>query len=80
MRVQCFGCARFARSDDCDLRRHRVSGIRRWFHKKEVKANCLSKWRKEQDWMVIEPSLGEATHEEAMSIGNIMLHLEDNKN
>ena len=80
MRVQCFGCGRWARSEDCDLRRHRVSGIRRWFHKEEVKAGCLSRRLKEDDWMLVDPSLGETTYEEAMSIGNVMLHLEDNKN
>lgn len=80
MRVQCFGCAKFARSEDCELRRHRKSGIRRWFHRKEAKASCLSGRYKEEDWELVDPSLGETTYEEAMSIGNIMLHLEDNRN
>lgn len=80
MRVTCFGCGKWARSEDCELRRHRVSGIRRWFHKKEVKAGCLSGHLKEEDWALVDSSLGESTHEEVMSIGNPMLHLEDNKN
>lgn len=82
MRIQCFGCGRWARFEDCDLRKHQVSGIRRWFHKKEVKPMCLSEhpFYKEEDWVLVNPSLGETTHEEAMSIGNLVLHLKDNRN
>jgi len=80
MRVHCFGCGKWARSEDCNLLRHRISGIRRWFHKKEVKASCLSGLHKEEDHELVDPSLGETTHEEAMSIGNVMLHLNENKN
>lgn len=80
MRVTCFGCGKWARSEDCDLRRHRVSGIKRWFHKKSVKPGCLSGLLKEENLVIVDPSLGETTREEAMSIGNAMLHLEDNKN
>jgi hypothetical protein len=80
MRVHCFGCGKFAKSEDCELRRHQVSGIKRWFHRKEVKAGCLDGWLKEGDWVRVDPSLGETTHEEAMSIGHPILHLEDNKN
>jgi len=29
---------------------------------------------------LVDPELGETTHEEAMSIGDAVLHLEDNKN
>ena len=80
MRVACFGCGKWARSEDCDLRRHRVSGIRRWFHRKEIKDGCLSGHLKEEDWSLVDHSLGESTDEEVRSIGNAMLHLGDNKN
>ncbi|GAI25543.1 unnamed protein product [marine sediment metagenome] len=78
--MQCFGCGKFAKSEDCDLRRHRVSGVRRWFHKEEVKASCLSEHHKEEDWELVDPSLGETTYEEAMSIIHTVFHLKDNKN
>jgi len=80
MRVQCFNCGKWARSEDCDLRRHRVSGIRRWFHRKGLKANCVFGWHKEEDWELVDRELGETTYEEAMSIGSAVLHIEDNKN
>lgn len=80
MRVQCFGCGKWAKSEDCDLRRHRKSRIRRWFHKTEIKAGCLSGRFEEDDWEKVAPSLGESTNEEVMSIGNAMLRSEDNKN
>lgn len=80
MQVQCFGCGQFFRLGDCELRKHRISGIRRWFHKEEVKAGCLCDWHKRENWELVDSSLGETTHEEIMSIGNVMLHLDENKN
>ena len=75
MRIQCFGCGKFAKSEDCELRKHRKSGIKRWFHREEVKAGC-----RRETWELVDSSLGETTHEEAMSIGNAMLHLDESKN
>lgn len=69
-KIYCFGCRKGAKLEDCELRRHRVSGIRRWFHRKDVKEGCFSRLKlKEEDWELVDPSLGETTHEEAMRIG-----------
>lgn len=80
MRVQCFRCGKFAKFEECELRRHLKSGIKRWFHREEDKADCLRDWHKKENWELIDSSLGETTHEEAMSIGNAILHLDENKN
>lgn len=67
MRVQCFGCKRAARSENCTLRRHKKSGIKRWFHKENIKPGCLSRFIAE-DWQEVDPLLGETTDEEMKRI------------
>ena len=66
MKVTCFGCKRWARSDNCTLKEHKESCIRRWFHKPEAKAGCMS-WLHPEDWFEVDPALGETTDEELRS-------------
>ena len=63
MRIHCFGCKRFAKDEDCTLKEHKESGIRRWFHKSELKAGCMS-WLHPEDWFDVDRNLGETTDEE----------------
>lgn len=78
--IRCFRCGRLAKRADCELRRHQVSKIRRWFHRPGVKEYCDWGFLKEEQWELVDQSLGESTDEEVRSIGNVMLHLQDNKN
>ena len=66
MKVTCFGCEKGARQDDCTLKEHKESGIRRWFHKPEKKPGCMS-WLHPEDWFEVDRTLGETTDEELKS-------------
>ncbi|MBA7464999.1 hypothetical protein ES707_00160 [subsurface metagenome] len=60
---QCFSCHKFARIEDCVLMRNKNSGIKRWFHKKEIKPECWE-FISLSFWEEVDPSLGETTDEE----------------
>ncbi len=59
---RCWECQRYARLEDCVLRRHKRSGIRRYFHDETSEPACVNDIG--DDWEEVDPSLGETTEEE----------------
>lgn len=60
--VQCFGCKKFAKVEDCVLLRNKHSGNRRWFHQR-TPYDCIINARRGH-WEYADQSLGETTEEE----------------
>lgn len=67
---QCFACHKFARVEDCILLRNKKSGCRRWFHKKEIKPECME-FVSLLFWDVVARSLGETTEEEERQLARL---------
>ncbi len=59
---KCWECQRYAKIEDCVLRRHSMSGIRRYFHGWTSKPACVRNIG--DDWEWVDPSLGETTEED----------------
>ncbi len=62
--VRCWYCQKYARREDCVLRRHSKSGIRRWYHNEASEQACVKELG--PVWEEVDPSLGETTEEEEM--------------
>lgn len=67
---QCFICTKFATVESCVLLRNKVSGIRRWFHRKEFKPECWEYLNLAQ-WEEVDSSLGETTIEEERKLAGL---------
>lgn len=67
---QCFACHKFAKVEDCILMRNKNSGIRRWFHKKEIKPECWE-FLSLSVWDVVARALGETTVEEERRLAGL---------
>lgn len=67
---QCFACHKFAKVEDCILLRNKLSGLRRWFHKKEIKPKCWE-FISLSSWDVVARSLGETTEEEERQLARL---------
>ena len=63
---RCWECQKYARLEDSVLRRHSMSGIRRYFHNETSEPACVNDIG--DDWEEVDPSLGETTEEEEFGL------------
>ncbi len=60
--ARCWHCHTYARLEDCVLRRHKRSGIRRYYHRETTRRACVTQLG--EAWEEVNPSLGETTEVE----------------